>query len=311
MLVHHPKVELYSAQTEKCSKTGRLHIQWYVKFKKRERCLHLKNFLPPGAHAEVCRGTTLQNSAYTSKTSTKVPGGKQVSNIIDRTWKPCPFEDLYEWQKVCSRIATGSVHDRHIYWFHGSGDTGKTFMLRYLVQVHKARILAGGNRHVTAVVSKTAANCGLYVFHLPYAANSRVSYKGMETAKDCVGTAFFGTKYLDDFCFLPATVIVLSNFPPAVNQMSKDRFQLFDIDKPIIKDPEGDFVDMCVSNQLTPSAPQVGYPISAAAQPVNPKHRLRDAHRDRDRIPVPLLEPTDEEFMEMAGTAAFDEWMRK
>lgn len=52
---------------ELCSKTARLHLQGYIKFKKSKRWAAVKKILPAGSHIEVAKGTSQHNWDYCSK----------------------------------------------------------------------------------------------------------------------------------------------------------------------------------------------------------------------------------------------------
>lgn len=59
---------------ERCSTTGRVHLQGFVCYKKRTRITTVKKDLPTGAHLEVMRGPVSASIEYTSKPETHVAG---------------------------------------------------------------------------------------------------------------------------------------------------------------------------------------------------------------------------------------------
>ncbi len=304
---------------EEWTEDKRLHCQFYFELLKKGRPTELKNFFPCKPHYEKARGTRFENLDYCTDPAKRRPGGRVFANFRDRRAKP--LKKLYVWQQHVFDYLKGPIHPREILWVYGAADTGKTALMKHLVLTLGARVVSGHTRHVTAVVSKTCLSTSIYIFPLAYAAGNRVCYEGMEAAKDCFGSAHFGTKGLDMFVAKPAHVVVIANFAPAEHNMSKDRFRTFNIDdlntwRPTIEDPEEGFADtLSVSPTLTLDG--IAYaidPISAPAVPVGPneladaslvspnevaalpRYRERDGRRDRDRTTEEILDMDEEEF---------------
>lgn len=81
-------------QEEICPTTDRPHLQGYVYFKESTRLTAVKKALGSNTvHVEACKGTLAQNLAYTSKSSTSLPGTWVEYGVKPRQGKRTDLEE--------------------------------------------------------------------------------------------------------------------------------------------------------------------------------------------------------------------------
>lgn len=72
---HHPDIQYCVYQTEKCPRTGRIHLQGFLQLKNRKRRSTVKKIIGYNeVHVEPMRGTPQQASDYCEKQDSKLPG---------------------------------------------------------------------------------------------------------------------------------------------------------------------------------------------------------------------------------------------
>ena len=130
---------------------------------------------------------------------------------------------LYPWQRVALTMLKHQ-NDRQILWIvNEEGNTGKTFLCKYLRDTKNAIVLEGGRTCDLA----HAYNCEPVVcfnFGRDY---SDVNYKFKENLKDGF---LFSSKYDSNVKrFKPPKIICVSNFRPDHKQLSIDRWEVIGI----------------------------------------------------------------------------------
>lgn len=138
---------------------------------------------------------------------------------------PSPLVPMYGWQQSVLDLVSGDVHARHIHWVYDeSGNHGKTYMGKYLVDHHNAFYSNGGK-----AVDLTYAYDGqpVVVFDFVRDAQEYVGYGVIEQLKNGI---LFSPKYESGLKrFDIPHVFVFSNFRPAEGKFSSDRLQILEI----------------------------------------------------------------------------------
>lgn len=98
------KVSFCVWQREKCPETGRLHLQGFVQFKRKERLSALKK-LHPTAHWEKRRGSAEEAAGYCEKDDTRVAGPWKYGEMSSRGMRT----DLKELAARVQQLGTMSA----------------------------------------------------------------------------------------------------------------------------------------------------------------------------------------------------------
>jgi hypothetical protein len=143
---------------------------------------------------------------------------------------PEPEIDWYPWQKeLLDQISTPCTDDRRVIWYYDPiGDHGKTFMSKHLAKYYDAFITTKANSyHISTMIQKLIqANRppALVVFNFTRQQEEHRVYECIESVKDGLITA---QKYLGQtLVFDSPHVVVFSNYLPAVEMMSSDRWDI-------------------------------------------------------------------------------------
>lgn len=245
--------------------TGTPHLQGYINFSNSKTFSAVKKLLPDGCHIEVCKGLPSQNMTYCEKEGNFWESGtrpKDPKKNIQNNWqniamdieygiswkdllkkypreamtstkglrtyyeecRPKNFtqiEDLYPWQKKLQDILDEGIHSRQIIWIWDSeGNAGKSSMAKHL--------LASGGWCVFAN-AKTADIAHAWqgenvVFDFARSQMDHLNYEVIEKIKDGV---IFSAKYesMTKIFSIPH-VVVFANAPPDESKMSRDRWNI-------------------------------------------------------------------------------------
>jgi len=134
---------------------------------------------------------------------------------------PSPLVPMYAWQSTVLDLVAGPVHARHIHWvYDASGNHGKTYLAKYLVDHHSAFYTNGGK-----AVDLTYAYDSepVVVFDFVRDAQEYVGYGVIEQLKNGI---LFSPKYESGLKrFNVPHIFVFSNFRAAEGKFSSDRLQ--------------------------------------------------------------------------------------
>ena len=140
---------------------------------------------------------------------------------------------LKPWQTEVIRIID-NPSERDIYWIIGEkGNEGKTFIQKYIYQHFGTRRVLKSEVNtrkadIAYVLSQASLTCkDIFLFNL-LRSDIDVSYGLLENIKDGY---LISVKYRSKALKLqtPNTVIVFSNSPPSTDQLSTDRWKIFEI----------------------------------------------------------------------------------
>lgn len=211
--------------------SGTPHLQCYFQFKNQTRFSTLKRAVP-GGHWEKAKGTMQQNFAYCSKdgdyTSNIIPklSPEDMKNLVraeykDVTWRP--------WQKDVIDLIAESPDSRTIYWiYEPTGNTGKSYLAKYLVLEHSAILVQGKGADILHAVAKTIESGvlpNLIIFDVPRVSQDFISYQAIESLKN--GCASSG-KYEGCQIMIPHPhILCFSNSMPKLENLSRDRWCVY------------------------------------------------------------------------------------
>lgn len=209
---------------------GTPHLQIYVNFDKKTRFSAIKK-INTRLHIESARGSEIQNIQYCSK-----DGNFEVFNLkIPRPLKLLDENKLYNFQKIILDIIKHDPDDRSIYWFKDDsshGNTGKTSFCKLLCARYDGIMLGGKSadmKHGIVEYKKTNHTTPeLILINLPRSFNNEyLSYTGIEEVKDM---CFYSGKYEGGMIIGNSPhLFIFSNEVPDLSQLSKDRWNIFDI----------------------------------------------------------------------------------
>jgi len=135
---------------------------------------------------------------------------------------------LRPWQSDLEQLILGEPDARKIRWYiDETGNTGKTWMGKYLVTNHGAMLLGNG-KHDRILYAVQQARPRIIVFDFPrdtvVGDNDKAPYGPMEAIKN--GTIFSGM-YGDGPTLMPIPhMICFSNFEPDLSKFSQDRWDI-------------------------------------------------------------------------------------
>lgn len=212
--------------------TGTPHLQGYVEFYKKSR--PIERIKIPEIHWEKCKGNQLDNLIYITKDGDY--------HLVGFKWRPprkltYPFgsKGPYLWQMCIMHTAKITcTNDRQINWIWcKKGNSGKTSLCRWLVRNTNC-ILLSGKAHdikygVTTALEKFNNQLDVVIFHFPRSKEDYVSYDAIESVKDGL---FYSGKYDAGMADYDSPhVYVFANFPPKLEQLSKDKWNVIQLDQ--------------------------------------------------------------------------------
>eukprot|EP01046_Picozoa_sp_COSAG06_P052502 COSAG06_NODE_8831_length_2059_cov_172.021939_2_plen_287_part_00 len=211
--------------------SGTPHLQIYINFYKKTRFSAIKK-INNRFHIESAKGSEIENIKYCSK-----DGKYECRNLkVPRALILLDESKLYNFQKIILDIIKNEIpDDRSIYWFKDdNGNTGKTSFCKLLCARYGAIMLGGKSADMkNGIVEYKSTNHDtpeLILINLPRSFNNDyLSYTGIEEVKDM---CFYSGKYEGGMVVGNSPhIIIFSNELPDLNKLSKDRWNIFDIDE--------------------------------------------------------------------------------
>lgn len=162
---------------------------------------------------------------------------KKQSDALEALKQQLTGSTLRSWQQELEALISSSPDPRQIMWFWDSkGNTGKSWMAKYLMAFHNALILESGRKMDLAYIFQQHLN-PIVIFDLarttapdPEARSSPldVIYSLMENLKNgyLISTKYDSKRVL----FKIPHVIVFANYEPDYSKMSGDRWQVRRLD---------------------------------------------------------------------------------
>lgn len=216
---------------EEVGNSGTPHLQVFLYFINPVDFNTVKRWFP-AAHIEKAQSNS-ESIKYCSKESTRIRG-PFIKNIeLPKTI--CIIQEFKEWQKKILDLIDTEPDYRTIYWYYDEvGNTGKTSLCKYICSTRQDAIYVNGS----AKDMKYAITCMKIkprVILIDYARDqeSHISWQGIEEIKNGI---FFNSKYESSMVIYNSPhVICFANFKPQEYKLSKDRWNILDVNEPRIK----------------------------------------------------------------------------
>lgn len=204
--------------------SGTPHIQGFLSLIKKERItgLHKQKGLERASFRPVRNEKACE--AYCEKDNLEFSHGypaKITHTIKFNTWQ----------QHIIDEQST-TPDNRTVNWFWSvRGKMGKTSLVRWLVDKHNAQWASGGRyTDVMNLIYHTDMDtCRCVIFVLPREHMNHISYSALEAVKDglvCNMKSFKNGSKI----FNPPHVYVFANYPPDTSVLSKDRWNIINLD---------------------------------------------------------------------------------
>lgn len=210
---------------EETGEGGTDHLQGAIWFKQKKRLTQLKK-INSRIHWSVMRNEDA-SADYCQKSETKKVGGRSwqmgfAKPLID----PLEGKTLYDFQQEIIEMIKGEPDERKVYWFwDDQGCKGKTSLAKHICMHYNAIYVQGKASDIKFGVMdilKKRGEIDVVIMGLPRSYEEFVSYDAIESVKDGI---FYSSKYESGMCiFNSPHVIILANFAPKTDKLSKDRW---------------------------------------------------------------------------------------
>ena len=145
-------------------------------------------------------------------------------------------DNMRPWQRWVTEKVTTRADRREIIWiWEPVGNTGKTYLTKYLHYFYGAIVTGGKSEDMKYAISRWKQITGHYpvTIIVNLARSDKITesgYKALESIKDAM---FFSGKYQSGMVasIRAPHVIVFANTKPDLKAMSKDRWKVFKINK--------------------------------------------------------------------------------
>lgn len=222
--------EKYTYQLERGEKKGTLHIQAALYFKSQRTWGALVKRWPTAYIRKAKNWKDLEK--YSRKVATRE---SEVKTNIRKVKDPMEGLTPYGWQAALIDEISGEPDARKIIWYHEpNGRAGKTTLAKSLCLRYPGEIMyvAGAGADVRYGVKKwlddNEGNLKCVIFGFPRSMEQKISYEALEQVKDGI---FYNTKFESGMAmFDPPHVVVFSNWAPDKSKLSKDRWDIREID---------------------------------------------------------------------------------
>lgn len=221
---------------EETGENGTKHLQGCFKCNDAIPFSTVKNCLPR-AHIEVCKNF---NKAFEYSCKPETRTGKIYSNEPGMVERCQPPEDYFnmdiatKWQTNILKMLEYKPHPRKLLWIYDKhGNSGKTFLCRHIcIKYPRQSLLVSGKGADIKYTIKTFLenkknNLKIVMFDIPRSSLDYISYTAIEEIKNGI---FCSNKYESGMCVMKyCHVIIFANEKPQLDEMSKDRWVIWDI----------------------------------------------------------------------------------
>lgn len=204
--------------------SGKPHLQGYVEFKNARYLSSLKK-INKEIHWEETRNEKA-SIQYCQKEETR--SGNIFTNIIPQ-FKTLNYEQLYDWQKQVIEIIKTEPNDRTIYWFwEPNGCAGKTCLIKYIIK-HFPKSTFSCATKSSDILTIADAEKNIYLINFVRTQQDYAPWSALEQLKDGLISDSKLKKISRNIIMDSPHVICFANWPPNVNTMSKDRWNIIEI----------------------------------------------------------------------------------
>lgn len=210
------------------------HLQGYIRFAQGKTFNATKKLIGEKAHLEEAKGSREDNYKYCSKQ------GDFITNIVLKPTSET-HEESYEkymikkynnvvwkpWQQSIIELIDEEADERKVYWYYETeGNTGKSFLTRYLDWKHDAIIANGKQSDVfnqyKLFLEEKKRQPKLAIIDIPRSHKDYICYSTFEKIKDGL---FYSGKYEGGkLRLIPHHLIIFANFEPDTSKLSEDRW---------------------------------------------------------------------------------------
>lgn len=217
---------------EEIGENGTPHLQGCFKSKSPIQFDTIKKKFPK-VHWEHCR-SWFESVNYCSKSDTKAGDVFTNIDLPEPLKHGFDMDKATEWQLKLINLVKETPDSRKIFWVYDEdGCKGKTTLAKYLVDTYPNKVLymngkaADVKYGVQEFLQNKKNNLKIALFGFPRTKENYVSYEAIEEVKDGI---FFSTKYESGMVrYNIPHVIVLANFEPDYEALSKDRWEIIEI----------------------------------------------------------------------------------
>lgn len=227
-----------------------IHPHWQFYFQTAEKCrMKQKLFLllgeDSGFHLELAKGTRNANLKYIWAVDKEHElGWVHYSKNCEApdSYKPYKTNNLLwlrdnmkPWQKQIVTKVTKVADYRDILWvYEPQGNTGKTYLAKYLHYFHGAIITGGKSEDMKHAIARWKQITGHYpvTIIVDLARASSIPKSAYYTLEQIKNAMFFSGKYQSGMVAScnPPHVVIFANHPPVTKHMSRDRWKIKRID---------------------------------------------------------------------------------
>lgn len=209
---------------EETGEQGTPHLQGTICLDKRQRRSQLK-CINPKIHWEPTKAVK-KSLEYCSKCETRT--GRQFVHGIELP-KEIEIDEPRGWQLKVMDLIKHQPDKRTINWFwEPTGGVGKTTLCKYLVVKHNALMLTGKSADMYHMLAKYPNKRELIIVDCPRSQQDYINYGAIEQIKN--GLVFSGKYEGAQLVFNCPHVFCFANEPPKTEMMSKDRWNIVQID---------------------------------------------------------------------------------
>lgn len=214
----------YAFQEEICPTTGTPHLQGMVMFQ--NECRSTVWDPTSKGHWEPLKKT---DAVYQLKEASRKPNGRQWTKGLPKPLKL--ITPNFWWQKDILNLIKTEANDRNIHWYWSeAGSVGKSQFAKYLV-VEKNAVFCSKGEYADicyTIMESNIEESGLVVINLPRKTENKICYEALECLIDGL---IYSPKYESKYkVFNSPHIIIFSNAPPKIENMSEDRFIITQID---------------------------------------------------------------------------------
>jgi hypothetical protein len=214
---------------------GTPHLQGYVEFGSPKTFNTVKLILGQRSHLEKAKADRAANIEYCSKDDENAVSNfpRPLNEIVLEEYNGVTW---YAWQRDILDLLSQVPHKRKVYWFIDQvGNSGKSYLARYLVLKHDVLLVQGKAQDVFHQVAKRLdpelQKNGLdpvlfpmVVMDIPRHQKDFVNYGLLEQLKN--GLILSGKYEGGTYAFPVPHVVVLSNDAPDMSKFSEDRWEI-------------------------------------------------------------------------------------
>lgn len=205
------------------------HLQGFIQLKKAMRWTEFN--LPNTIHWEKCKCVEASIQYCQKDYQQGITKEIHFFNImVKRPLKLITPDRTYQQEII--KIIKEEPDERTIHWyFEKRGKVGKSQFTKYLVSKHNAIFIDEGKKTDLMNTCLSSFNSGhdmnLFVLDIPRANKNMCSYKSIESIKCGL---IYSPKYEGgQAIFNSPHIIIFSNYPPEIHNLSLDRWKIFEI----------------------------------------------------------------------------------